>query len=83
MISCLKKLHLVNHHPSNGSYIPTEGSQQKGMCVSSSERVKTGKLVMNKTQQEVIAGVVPVELLWIRSLQLPVEMTETESGVNV
>lgn len=83
MISCLKKLHLVNHHPSNGSYIPTEGSQQKGMGVSSSERVKTGKLVMNKTQQEVIAGVVPVELLWIRSLQLPVEMTETESGVNV
>lgn len=50
MISCLKKLECVNH-PFNGSYIPTEGSQQKGMCVSSSERVKTGKVVMNNTQQ--------------------------------
>lgn len=77
MISCLKKLHLVNHHPSNGSYIPTEGSQQKEMCVSSSERVKTGKVVMNKTQQEVTMGVIPVELLLIRSLQLPMESTET------
>lgn len=82
MISCLKKLRRVNH-PCSGSYIPTEGSQQKEMCVSSSERVKTGKPVMNKAQQEVIMEIVPVELLWIRSLQLPVETTETESGVNI
>lgn len=81
MISCLKKLRV--NHPSNGSYIRTEGSQQKGMCVSSSERVKSGKLMMNKTKQEVIVGIIPVELLWIRSLQLSMETTETESGVNI
>lgn len=64
------------NHPSNGTYIPTEGSQQKGMCVSSSETVKTGKVVMNKAQQKVIVEITPVELFWIRSLQLSVETTE-------
>lgn len=32
-------------------------------------RVKTGKVVMAKTQQKVIMGIIPVELFWIRSLQ--------------
>lgn len=56
MISCLKKLHCVNH-PSSESYIPTKDSQQKGMCMSFSDREKMGKVVMNKIQQEVSKGI--------------------------
>lgn len=56
MISCLKKLHCVNH-PSSESYIPNKGNQQKGICVSFSDREKMGKAVMNKTQQEVSKGI--------------------------
>lgn len=62
MIRSLKKLHCVNH-PSSESYSPTKGSQQKGMCVSFSDREKKGKAVTKKTQQEVSKGIKCME--WI------------------
>ena len=62
MISCLKKLHYVNH-PSSESHISTNGCQQKRMCMSCSDRQKMGKAVMNKTQQEVSKGI--KRIAWI------------------